>query len=486
MTIETITGYDLLNDDPYGYPNIGYALYRYDNLVDHSITSSVASYASENWGAKTKGSDSYELNYGNQQSSISLKSKEGSILTFTEQYAGDSHSKQGGTSKTSWDFLSSDGLVNLHTNELDKHLWILGSSDTLEGYDRSDIITYTNLSGPGKTDDINITFNVKEKSSSSTDKNSNKLSTNSGILIFSYIGNGYNVNVSTKTNVTATDNVTGIGSLSYTSNITTNITKYNFLNTDAGFNIILTGVTSVTSLDQYDGLFNETKFGSGKTSFSKVTLTTTDYKLTGSNVSYNTQLDENGKLGQMLNLGIDKFKLFSNVTAMQDSLMANVVPNLTNGDNNIFITNKEGFQIDAGTGKDVVVGNIGDDTIISGAGSDKLTGGKGSDMFSFSNTDFYTENTNGELIFNKSADTITDFNLKELDKLDFGDLGELSFYAKLADAKLDNAQLFYVKGSGSIYLNTSTTEDGFTPIVIITLTGKPAVNTDLTDWNYPA
>jgi Ca2+-binding RTX toxin-like protein len=188
----------------------------------------------------------------------------------------------------------------------------------------------------------------------------------------------------------------------------------------------------------------------------------------------------------MLNLGIDKFKLFSNVTAMQDSLMANVVPNLTNGDNNIFITNKEGFQIDAGTGKDVVVGNIGDDTIISGAGSDKLTGGKGSDMFSFSNTDFYTENTNGELIFNKSADTITDFNLKELDKLDFGDLGELSFYAKLADAKLDNAQLFYVKGSGSIYLNTSTTEDGFTPIVIITLTGKPAVNTDLTDWNYPA
>jgi hypothetical protein len=218
---------------------------------------------SENWGAKTKGSDSYELNYGNQQSSISLKSKEGSILIFTEQYAGDSHSKQGGTSKTSWDFLSSDGLVNLHTNELDKHLLILGSSDTLEGYDRSDIITYTNLSGPGKTDDINITFNVKEKSSSSTDKNSNKLSTNSGILIFSYIGYGYNVNVSTKTNVTATDNVTGIGSLSYTSNITTNITKYNFLNTDAGFNIILTGVTSVTSLDQYDGLFNETKFGSG-------------------------------------------------------------------------------------------------------------------------------------------------------------------------------------------------------------------------------
>jgi hypothetical protein len=80
---------------------------------------------------------------------------------------------------------------------------------------------------------------------------------------------------------------------------------------------------------------------------------------------------------------------------------------------------------------------------------------------------------------------ITDFNLKELDKLDFSDLGELSFYSKLADAKEDNAHLFYVKDSGSIYLNTSTTY-GFTPTVIVTLTGMPALNADGTDWNYPA
>ena len=171
---------------------------------------------------------------------------------------------------------------------------------------------------------------------------------------------------------------------------------------------------------------------------------------------------------------------------MQEDIEKYVVPNLMNGDNNLIVTTKEGIQIDVGAGKDTVIGGIGDDTIIGGAGSDKLTGGKGADTFSFSNADFYTENNNGDLVFNKSADTITDFNLKEHDVLELGDLGELSFYAKLADAKADNAHLFYVKGSGSIYLNTSTTEDGFTPTVIITLTGKPAVNADLTDWNYPA
>jgi hypothetical protein len=159
---------------------------------------------------------------------------------------------------------------------------------------------------------------------------------------------------------------------------------------------------------------------------------------------------------------------------------------LNQGDNTIIIKNSEGTEINAGIGKDIVVGGIGDDTIIGGAGSDKLTGGKGLDTFRFALSDFISENASGgDSVFNKSTDTITDFNLKDGDVLDFGDLGELSFYAKLADAKLDNAQLFYVKGSGSIYLNTSTT-DGFTPTVIITLTGKPALNADGTDWNYPA
>ena len=75
--------------------------------------------------------------------------------------------------------------------------------------------------------------------------------------------------------------------------------------------------------------------------------------------------------------------------------------------------------------------------------------------------------------------------MKEHDVLDFGDLGALGFYSTLKDAQDDLASLFYVKGSGKIYLNTNNADE-FMPMVIVVLTGKPAVNTDLTDWNYPA
>ena len=154
------------------------------------------------------------------------------------------------------------------------------------------------------------------------------------------------------------------------------------------------------------------------------------------------------------------------------------------GDNNISIKSITGLNVDAGDGKDVVVGGTGNDTISGGAGSDKLTGGKGSDTFTFGYSDFYTEDSNGNSVFNKSVDTITDFNLKDGDILKF-DLDELSFYSNLAEARDDGANLFYVKDSGSIYLNTSTT-GGFMPTVIVTLTGMPALNADGTDWNYPA
>jgi Ca2+-binding RTX toxin-like protein len=139
----------------------------------------------------------------------------------------------------------------------------------------------------------------------------------------------------------------------------------------------------------------------------------------------------------------------------------------------------------AGTDKvDKLSGLAGNDTLIGGAGSDKLTGGKGKDTFVFSGSDFYTESSNGDLVFNKSVDTITDFNLKEHDVIDFGDLGELSFYSSLGAAQDDMASLFYVKGTGKIYLNTNET-DGFTPSIIIVISGKSAVNGDMTDFNYP-
>ena len=140
----------------------------------------------------------------------------------------------------------------------------------------------------------------------------------------------------------------------------------------------------------------------------------------------------------------------------------------------------------SGTDKaDKLSGLAGNDTLIGGLGSDKLTGGKGSDIFAFSNSDFYTKNSDGNLVFNKAIDTITDFNLKEHDLLDFDDLGELTFYPTLNAAQVDMASLFYVKATGRIYLNTNDT-DGFTPSAIIIISGKPAINTDMSDWDYPA
>ena len=153
-------------------------------------------------------------------------------------------------------------------------------------------------------------------------------------------------------------------------------------------------------------------------------------------------------------------------------------------DNTITIKSIEGTEIDAGDGKDVVVGGIGDDTIIGGAGADKLTGGKGLDVFKFAFSDFFSEDANGNPIFDKSLDTITDFSLRDGDYLEFGEMGQLTFYKTLSAAKSEEAQLFYVKGQ--IYFNADTSGESYLPTVIVTLTGSPALNADGTDFNYPS
>jgi Ca2+-binding RTX toxin-like protein len=211
-----------------------------------------------------------------------------------------------------------------------------------------------------------------------------------------------------------------------------------------------------------------------------VTLTSSDFKLTATKVSYDATYDE-----EMMQdySGITDI-IYSPMVSVEAIVMTYVVPNVMNGDNTITITNKEGAVIDAGSGKDVVVGNIGDDKITGGAGSDKLTGGKGADTFSFSNADFFTENASGDLVFNKSADTITDFKLVEGDSLDFSDLGDLYFYKTVNDAKLEDARLFYVIGSGKIYFNTDMTGEKYTATPIITLTGNPKATVDA-GWDYP-
>ena len=112
-----------------------------------------------------------------------------------------------------------------------------------------------------------------------------------------------------------------------------------------------------------------------------------------------------------------------------------------------------------------------------------MTGGKGFDAFKFSFSDFFIENSNGDPVFNKSADIITDFSSQEEDILYFSEMGELGFYKTINDAKAAKAQLFYVKGD--IYYNIDTTGQKYTPTVIITLTGNPELNADGTDFNYP-
>ena len=115
------------------------------------------------------------------------------------------------------------------------------------------------------------------------------------------------------------------------------------------------------------------------------------------------------------------------------------------------------------------------------AQSDTLIGDKGTDKFEFNTSDFFTENNNGDYVYNKSIDTVTDFNLLKGDTLIFD--VQLEFFNILTNAKNAESQLFYVKGI--IYINSDSTGATYNPVPIIKLTGSPKVNADLTDWNYP-
>ncbi|MEI8237718.1 MAG: hypothetical protein WCG11_11220, partial [Methylococcaceae bacterium] len=106
------------------------------------------------------------------------------------------------------------------------------------------------------------------------------------------------------------------------------------------------------------------------------------------------------------------------------------------------------------------------------------------DVFVSSFSDFFSEDANGNPVFDKSLDTITDFSLRDGDYLEFGEMGQLTFYKTLSAAKSEEAQLFYVKGQ--IYFNADSSGEVYLPTVIITLTGSPALNTEGTDFNYPA
>ena len=185
-------------------------------------------------------------------------------------------------------------------------------------------------------------------------------------------------------------------------------------------------------------------------------------------------------------------KVIEELDAGTDAVLSSITYILGNNLENLWLLGVSKINAMGNALDNFLVGNdsnnvlkamAGNDTLIGGKGRDKLTGGKGADIFEFTMDDFFPADENGDYIFNKSVDTITDFNLKEYDVLDLGQLGELVFYKTLAEAKVAEASLFYVKGV--VYLNTDMTSDKYTATSIITLTGNPKVNADFTDFAYP-
>jgi Ca2+-binding RTX toxin-like protein len=463
-----VTGASLLGQESSDSQLAGIAHLRIfmDNSLDDKTIPLFSSLASEDWHASKTDSDQFNLDLNSLQT-IALESTEGSKLIFKQQGIVE-------TSKwlNSYDLSNSDNTVKFISNNAydikDNSITGAGGNDIVESYN------FSNLGESGAKDDVTISQSHKSHGTY-TNKNGNSTEKSTFIDTINYIGNGYTLDVATKTD----RSYKGSSDVQTETNTMT-VSKYKFSNLNDNFSVSVTG-SVIDNLKNDNGSSSVTT----KVSLTNVNISYLDYTLKSAKVTYldDGVTDENGMIIKGL-ANSDNHTLLS-ITSMQDDIINRIIPNVMDNDNSINITNTKGADINSGNGKDTVIGAAGNDTLTGGAGSDKLTGGKGADTFSFSNADFFTQNSNGDSVFNKSPDTITDFNLKEHDVLEFGDLGELSFYTKFADAKNDNAHLFYVKGSGSIYLNTSTT-DGFSPTVIITLTGKPALNADGTDWNYPA
>jgi len=437
---------------------------------DPSLTEVIANYASEKWLAVVKGADKYDPNLTTLQS-IKLKSTNKSSLPLANQYAdkaeiinadkpslplANAYADKAEIINTdkaevsNYNFISFDKKITLNSVSSKKYS---GSDTTNSTYK----FTYKNIGDIGNADDINATQS-ETKSEKKTLKNSLWTNNETDVYGLDYISENYKVNISKRKIEKSTFSDDSVDSSNYTSssNEKMTISKYSFASLDNVFSIAFTGTSTK---DYKEDTANE------KVSLNKVTLNTADYNLTTAKVTYNSILDENGELHSITNatdrnVSIDK---------MQEDIEKYVVPNLMSGDNIITIVNKKGAHIYAGAGKDTISGGEGKDTISGGAGSDKLTGGKGADTFKFALSDFINKIANDYSVFNKSVDTITDFNWNNGDVLDFGNMGQLRFYDTFKEANTEYAQLFYF--NGKIYYNIDTTGEKYIPTVIITLTG---------------
>jgi len=147
-------------------------------------------------------------------------------------------------------------------------------------------------------------------------------------------------------------------------------------------------------------------------------------------------------------------------------------------DNTISIIATSGFEIDAGTGNDIVTGGIGNDiitgglgndiitgglgndSIVAGAGKDKLTGGKGDDVYKISKSDYDFTSTKTVL-----ADTIADFKYTatEKDSISLDGFGDVDVFQTIALAKKSGstANVIYESKTGNFWYN----EDGDSALV---------------------
>ena len=455
----------------------------------------------ENWNIPLyDAKPSYTLSFKAPKTSDTLAG----IFTINHKVTGDytnpdsADSSQNGTFSdvitASYGVIDKFKLTNSQTvsTKMDKNGDLSSRNKTLT---YSETVTNSNGTLDDKSDDLSWTKSSKSSeiyvptSETTTTTTTSSETYKSNILNFSnsskYTGTSESVYSSSESGKASYNNTDSDSGTSISANIVydenakrtedSNSSTLNF--SSATFKIVSPDIKSSLSfsgkVQNTDGVIN--------LSLKNFTLENSDLKWVSGSVS--AIIDEanynvfNGAKNILENDSVDGGAIDDLINSLPD-----VFKSFNQGDNTITIKNTNGYSVDAGDGKDTVIGGEGDDNITGGDGFDNLTGGKGADTFNFSFMDFqYDENSAKNI-----PDVITDFSLSDRDVLNFGDMYELQFYANLQAAKDAKADLFYVKDSGSIYLNTDTTQTKYIPTLIITLTGKPAVNADLTDWNYPA
>jgi Ca2+-binding RTX toxin-like protein len=463
-----------------------------DSSTNAALATPLIAATNGKWVAKIKGSDAYDPNLKTPQT-IDLISNDGSTLIFKTQ------NTDAANNSNSYEFLgvnSDGGNIRLSTNSIISNAAPVvvvnpkakpakvNPNIKLAYEDKSNVIIYTNEGAAGTKDDIRADLTQISNAIFTTKNNVFSAKINYKESLNYYEGDKFKVDISTEKNV-----LSNSPSLSFSgAKNTITINRYDILfnddpNPSENFSVSLSGtITNSWGADGNTEIMN----------LKNVAVETADYSLRTASMTYKNTYTNNDyfeapavktsttpvKGGGLTNL--DTYNLTPiQDNKMRDDLKIRVIDSkLLEGDN--IINLKGSGSVDAGAGRDIIVGSTLDNTLMGGAGSDKLTGGKGADVFSFQASDFLSFNSKGDLVFNKSVDTITDFNPKEGDTLSFDDMGSVAFFQSLSSAKSEGASLFYIKGK--IYYDVNPADDIYKPTVIVKLTGNPKVTEDFTDW----